>query len=88
MLCNEQHGFMLLNIARQIVSTSEERQIGAAAAVKNCCFERLVHPEIAQYPELAALLCLPLVGDRETFDDDDLKDMPSGLARKCRIGGK
>lgn len=54
--------------------------------MQNCCFERTVHDLIAGHPEIAALLCLPLVGDRDGFDDDDLLEMPSGLARKCRIG--
>mmetsp|Transcript_29951 Transcript_29951/g.73721 ORF Transcript_29951/g.73721 Transcript_29951/m.73721 type:complete len:388 (+) Transcript_29951:57-1220(+) len=88
LLCSEAHGFLLLPVARQIASSSEERQMGAAAAIKNCSFERTTHDLMAQHPEIAALLCLPIVGDRETFDDDDLLEMPSGLARKCRLGGK
>lgn len=88
LLCSEEHGFMLLSVARQMASENEERKLGAAAAVKNCTFERTVHDLIAEHAEIAALLCLPLVGDRDTFDEDDLVDMQSGLARRCRIGGK
>lgn len=84
----EEYNFMLLSIARQMASSNSARQLCSAGALKNCCFERTVHPFIAEHVELAALLCLPLVGDREGFDEEDIKDMPSGLGRKCRIGGK
>jgi hypothetical protein len=84
----EEYNFMLLSIARQMASSNGARQLCSAGALKNCCFERTVHPFIAEHVELAALLCLPLVGDREGFDEEDIKDMPTGLGRKCRIGGK
>lgn len=89
LLCStaEEYGFMLLSIARQMASPHDARRLCAAGAIKNCAFERTVHQFMSQYVEVAALLCLPLVGDREGWDDEDLKEMPSGLARKCRIGG-
>ena len=65
LLCNlhsGNHGFLLLRIAKGLAGNNQDRQLGAAGAVKNCAFYPEMHEHIVKHPEVAALLVLPLVG--------------------------
>ena len=86
-LCNDED-FLLLRLMKDLAGAHPDRMLGAAGAMKNCCFHSELHATIASHRDLAALLCLNLVGSSETFDDDDREGMQTGLAAKCRVGGK
>ena len=89
LLCNSNNGgFLLARIARGLAGSNTDRQIGAAGAIKNCCFYPENHERISEHLEVAALLALPLVGPADSYDEDDKDGMYAGLARKCRMGSK
>jgi len=78
LLCNlhsGKHGFLLLRVAKGLAGTNSDRQLGAAGAVKNCCFYPEMHEHIVQHDEMAALMVLPLVGPSDGYDDEDKDDM-------------
>ena len=80
LLCNlhsGKHGFLLLRVAKGLAGSNLDRQLGAAGAIKNCCFYPEMHEHIIEHDELAALLVLPLVGPPDGYDDEDRDGMYS-----------
>jgi hypothetical protein len=78
LLCNlhsGNHGFLLLRIAKGLAGSHHDRQLGAAGAIKNCCFYPEMHEHIIKHAEVAALLVLPLVGPPDGYDDEDKEGM-------------
>jgi hypothetical protein len=78
LLCNlhsGKHGFLLLRIARGLAGSNPDRQLGAAGAIKNCCFYPENHERISEHLEVAALLALPLVGPADGYDEEDKDGM-------------
>ncbi|KAJ1477513.1 hypothetical protein T484DRAFT_1963201 [Baffinella frigidus] len=86
-LCNEED-FLLGRIVKDLAGNNGDRKLGAAGTMKNCCFHQELHSAMASHRDLAALLCLNLVGTSDEFDDEDREGMFAGLATKCRMGGK
>ena len=81
------HGFLLLRIAKGLAGSNHDRQLGAAGAIKNCCFYPDMHEHIIKHAELAALLALPLVGSSDGYDEED-KDGMYPVRARVRAGGQ
>ena len=78
LLCNlhsGKHGFLLLRIAKGLAGSNHDRRLGAAGAVKNCCFYPEMHEHIVKHDEMSALMVLPLVGPPDGYDDEDKDQM-------------
>jgi hypothetical protein len=92
LLCNlhsGKHGFLLLRIAKGLAGSNHDRRLGAAGAVKNCCFYPEMHEHIVKHDEMSALMVLPLVGPPDGYDDEDKDQMyPVSVSppqvRRCR----
>jgi hypothetical protein len=78
LLCNlhsGKHGFLLLRVAKGLAGSNPDRQLGAAGAIKNCCFYPEMHEHIVKHDEMSALMVLPLVGPPDGYDDEDKDEM-------------